>query len=48
MGLVIASGLAVGTLFTLFVVPAVYVMLAADHSKKRGAGEPIEAPAAGD
>jgi multidrug efflux pump len=34
MGLVIASGLAVGTLFTLFVVPAVYVMLAADHSKK--------------
>ncbi|MBP6770840.1 MAG: efflux RND transporter permease subunit, partial [Reyranella sp.] len=48
MGLVIASGLAVGTLFTLFVVPAVYVMLAADHSKKRGAGEHIEAPAAGD
>ena len=48
MGLVIASGLSVGTLFTLFVVPAVYVMLAADHSKKRGAGEPLEAPAAGD
>ena len=37
MGLVIASGLAVGTLFTLFVVPAVYVMLAADHSKKQAA-----------
>ncbi len=33
MGLVIASGLSVGTLFTLFVVPAVYLMLAADHSK---------------
>ena len=33
MGLVIASGMALGTLFTLFVVPAVYVMLAADHSK---------------
>ena len=32
MGLVIASGMALGTLFTLFVVPAVYVMLAADHS----------------
>ena len=48
MGLVIASGLAVGTLFTLFVVPAVYVMLAADHSRKRGASEHIEAPAAGD
>ena len=32
MGLVIASGLAIGTMFTLFVVPAVYMMLAADHS----------------
>ena len=32
MGLVIASGIAIGTPFTLFVVPAVYVMLAADHS----------------
>lgn len=34
MGLVIATGLAIGTLFTLFVVPAVYMMLAADHHKK--------------
>jgi multidrug efflux pump len=33
MGLVIASGLAVGTLFTLFVVPAVYLMIATDHSR---------------
>lgn len=33
MGLVIASGMAIGTLFTLFVVPAVYVMIAGDHSK---------------
>ncbi|HKR20359.1 MAG TPA: efflux RND transporter permease subunit, partial [Stellaceae bacterium] len=33
MGLVIASGIAIGTLFTLFVVPAVYMLLAADHSK---------------
>ena len=32
MGLVIASGLAVGTLFTLFVVPAVYLLIATDHS----------------
>ena len=31
MGVVIASGLAIGTLFTLFVVPAVYVVFAADH-----------------
>ncbi|HEX5210152.1 MAG TPA: efflux RND transporter permease subunit [Pseudolabrys sp.] len=34
MGLVIASGLAIGTLFTLFVVPAVYMMIAADHSRR--------------
>ncbi|MBY0509997.1 MAG: efflux RND transporter permease subunit [Rhodospirillaceae bacterium] len=31
IGLVIASGISIGTLFTLFVVPAVYVVLAADH-----------------
>lgn len=37
MGLVIASGLAIGTLFTLFVVPAVYMLLAADHHAKREA-----------
>jgi multidrug efflux pump len=34
MGLVIATGIAIGTLFTLFVVPAMYVLLAADHSKR--------------
>ena len=31
MGLVISTGLAIGTLFTLFVVPAFYILLAADH-----------------
>ena len=31
MGIVIASGLSIGTLFTLFVVPAVYMLFAADH-----------------
>jgi multidrug efflux pump len=31
MGLVIFSGLSIGTLFTLFVVPAVYMLLGADH-----------------
>ncbi|MEX2523527.1 MAG: efflux RND transporter permease subunit [Gammaproteobacteria bacterium] len=31
MGLVISTGLGIGTLFTLFVVPAVYVLLARDH-----------------
>lgn len=31
MSLVIASGLAIGTLFTLFVVPAAYMLIAANH-----------------
>jgi len=39
MGLVIASGLSIGTLFTLFVVPAVYMMIAADHSRHAEADE---------
>jgi len=34
MGVVIASGLSIGTLFTLFVVPAVYLVLAADHHRR--------------
>lgn len=33
MGLVIASGLSIGTLFTLFVLPAVYMLLAASHAQ---------------
>jgi multidrug efflux pump len=44
MGLVIASGLSIGTLFTLFVVPAAYVLIA-----KAGAGDqPAETPATTD
>ncbi|MCP5353447.1 MAG: efflux RND transporter permease subunit, partial [Chromatiales bacterium] len=31
IGLVITTGLGIGTLFTLFVVPAVYLLLARDH-----------------
>lgn len=33
MGLVIATGIAIGTLFTLFVVPAVYMLLGAKHQQ---------------
>jgi multidrug efflux pump len=40
LGLVIASGLAIGTLFTLFVVPAVYLLLGANHAKPEDAEEP--------
>jgi multidrug efflux pump len=31
MGLVISTGMAIGTLFTLFVVPAFYLLLSSDH-----------------
>jgi len=49
MGLVIASGISIGTLFTLFVVPAVYMLLAADRSKRQLAEKAEWAPAiAGD
>jgi multidrug efflux pump len=45
MGWVVASGLSVGTLFTLFVVPAMYVFLAADHEHEfRGQGGPAPMP----
>jgi multidrug efflux pump len=40
MGVVIASGLSIGTLFTLFVVPAVYLVVAADHHHDAFADEP--------
>ncbi len=32
MGLVIASDLSIGTLFTLFALPAVYIAVAAEHT----------------
>jgi multidrug efflux pump len=34
LGLVIASGLSIGTVFTLFVVPSFYLMLAETHSQR--------------
>ena len=39
IGLVIASGLAIGTLFTLFVVPAVYLVLSSEHAETRQGNE---------
>ncbi len=48
MGLVIFTGLAIGTLFTLFIVPAVYMLLGADHHRKQsGASAAVPQPAAG-
>lgn len=33
IGLVIVGGMAIGTLFTLFVVPSIYMLIARDHQK---------------
>ena len=35
MGIVIFTGLSIGTLFTLFVVPAMYLFMGADHHAKK-------------
>jgi multidrug efflux pump len=46
MGLVIMTGIAIGTLFTLFVVPAMYMLLATDRSRQQAdEGKPDEASA---
>ena len=39
IGLVIAAGMTIGTLFTLFVTPAVYTYVAREHRAHRPAGE---------
>ena len=45
MGLVIFTGLSIGTLFTLFVVPAMYLFLAADHQALGARSTATAAPA---
>ncbi len=42
IGLVLVGGMAIGTLFTLFIIPSIYMLVAKDHSKDRasaGVGE---------
>ena len=34
IGLVISTGLGIGTVFTLYVVPAFYMLMATDHQKR--------------
>ena len=38
IGLVLVGGMFVGTLFTLFVVPSIYMLVAKDHSRDREKG----------
>ena len=46
IGLVIAAGMSIGTLFTLFVTPAVYTYVARDHLRTRKDATPAETGAA--
>jgi len=46
MGFVIASGMTIGTLFTLFVVPAVYMWLAKDHPREQSGRVTVSAASA--
>jgi multidrug efflux pump len=41
MGVVIASGLAIGTMFTLFVVPAAYMLLASTKAAEAPTAKPV-------
>jgi multidrug efflux pump len=45
MGIVIFTGMAIGTLFTLFVVPAMYLFIGTDHAKRRAAEGGAQPPA---
>jgi len=36
IGLVLVGGMFIGTLFTLFVVPSIYMLVAKDHTRDRG------------
>jgi multidrug efflux pump len=51
MGLVIFTGLSIGTLFTLFVVPAMYLFIGADHhgrlARAEGSADAGHAPVTG-
>jgi len=46
IGLVIASGLGIGTLFTLLIVPAFYLLLARDHGADNRVPTALGAPEA--
>jgi multidrug efflux pump len=43
IGRVLVGGMSIGTVFTLFVVPCVYVLLAKDHAKDRTREQAIQA-----
>ena len=46
IGIVLVAGMTISTLFTLFVVPSIYAIVAADHSKRRASDVELEERAA--
>ncbi|SHO52309.1 efflux RND transporter permease subunit [Desulfopila aestuarii] len=44
IGLVLVGGMAIGTLFTLFVIPSIYMLVAKNHAKHQQIVEEIETP----
>ncbi|MEG8222208.1 hypothetical protein [Sphingobium sp. Ant17] len=48
IGIVVVMGMLIGTLFTLFVLPTIYTLLAADHRPKpKPDGKPTVPPLEG-
>lgn len=45
IGIVLVGGMSIGTLFTLFVVPSLYVLLAREHRVTTEASSPSLIPA---
>jgi multidrug efflux pump len=43
IGIVLVGGMAIGSLFTLFVIPSIYMLVARDHSKDREADQKVRA-----
>jgi len=41
IGLVLVGGMAIGTIFTLFVIPSIYMLVARDHFRERIAGDSV-------
>jgi multidrug efflux pump len=42
IGLVLVGGMTIGTIFTLFIVPSLYVLIAKDHNKEESLGKKSE------
>lgn len=42
IGIMLVSGMAIGTLFTLFILPAIYLLIAAEHRREEQIFEPAD------